>query len=82
MTPISAHARTSNPFERLSEIAFGLTMAVSYTGALKNRRQEIWNRTIAWPETSRTVSAECSLAGPKRWCRTIRETTQRCLQKS
>jgi hypothetical protein len=30
-----------------------------------HRRQEIWNRTIAWPETSRTISAECGLAGPK-----------------
>jgi hypothetical protein len=30
-----------------------------------DRRQEIWNRTIAWPETSRTISVECSLAGPK-----------------
>jgi hypothetical protein len=65
MTPIAAHARISNPFESLSEIAFGLFMAVSITGALRDRRQKIWNCTIAWPETSRTISTECSLAGPK-----------------
>jgi hypothetical protein len=35
------------------------------TGALRDRRQEIGNRTVAWPETSRTISTECSLAGPK-----------------
>jgi hypothetical protein len=54
-----------NPFERLSEIAFELIMAVSFTGVLRDRRQEIWNRTIGWPVTSRTISAQCSLAGPK-----------------
>jgi hypothetical protein len=30
-----------------------------------DRRQEIWNRTIAWPETSRPISAKCGLAGLK-----------------
>ena len=65
MTLIAARARISTPFEHLSEIAFGLIMAVSFTGALRDRRQEFWNRTIAWPETSRTISAERSLATPK-----------------
>ena len=35
MTPIAARARIPNPFERFSEIALGLIMAVSFTGALR-----------------------------------------------
>jgi hypothetical protein len=30
-----------------------------------DRRQEIWNRTIPRPGTSRPISAECGLAGLK-----------------
>jgi hypothetical protein len=82
MTLIAAHASISNPFERLSEIAFGLIMTVSFTGALRGRRREIWNRTIAWPETSQTITAECLSRVPGRWCRSICDTAQRCLQKS
>jgi hypothetical protein len=36
-----------------------------YNVEILDRRQEIWNRTIAWPETSRTISANCGLAGLK-----------------
>jgi hypothetical protein len=28
-------------------------------------RQEIWNRTITWPETSRPICAKCGLADLK-----------------
>ena len=34
MTPIAARARVPNPFERFSEIAFGLIMAVSFSFSL------------------------------------------------
>ena len=35
MKPIAACARILNAFECFSEIAFGLIMAVSFTGALR-----------------------------------------------
>jgi hypothetical protein len=35
MTPIAGRALIPNPFERFSEIAFGLIMAVSFAGALR-----------------------------------------------
>ena len=47
-----------------------------------DRRQEICNRTIGWPETSRPISAKWLSLVSRRWCRSIRDTTQRCLQKS
>ena len=36
MTPIAARASIPNPFERFSWIAFGLIMAVTFTGALRD----------------------------------------------
>ena len=63
----------ANPFERFSEIPFGLIMAVSFTGALRVaervprficavRSPADWNRTIARAGTSRLISVKWGLA--------------------
>jgi hypothetical protein len=79
MTPIAARARISNPFERLSEIAFGLIMAASFTWIAARRSGIVQSR--GQKRRQRSLPSAVSRV-PRRWCRSIRDTTQRCLQKS
>jgi hypothetical protein len=82
MTLIAARARISNPFERLSEIAFGLFMAISITGALGiAARRSGTGQSHGQKRRERSLPSAVSRF-PRRWCRSIRDTTQRCLQKS
>jgi hypothetical protein len=50
--------------KRLTPTDFGAVIGL-YNVETLDRRQEILNRTIAWPETSRTISVKCGLAGLK-----------------